>query len=182
MVSASPLGRRQGSGSPVTSHTGSPGWTNEQALPGKRTSCPYPFPLAQAHFRLGFSESGLASVGQISARVLAIRGCWRAYHTTSCKRREYTNQLSGEKFRGVPTSRRSLQFHRGNARGRARSLQPSCIFPSAEKTHRPWGGAPRDLPFLIRRFVEERFPMVGSPYPRGSRSSCRPGHPLRPVA
>jgi hypothetical protein len=182
MVSASPLGRRQGSGSPVTPHTGSPGWTNEQALPGKRTSYPYPFPLAQAHFRLGFGESGLASVGQISARVLAIRGCWRAYHTTSCKRREYTNQLSGEKFRGAPTSRRSLQFHRRNARGWARRLRPSCIFPSARKDPPALGGSTSRFAISHSAFCRGALPMVGSPYPRGCRSSCRPGHPLRPVA
>ena len=79
MVSASPWGAAKGPGlrqrrarRPQAGPVGS----DEQTYPRQTDpSSPYPLPLAQAHFRLGFGESGLACAGQISARMLANRGC-----------------------------------------------------------------------------------------------------------
>lgn len=67
MVSASPLGCRQGVGlrqRHVRRPRAGPVGPDEQAYPRQTDpSCPHALPLAQAHFRLGSGESGLASVG-----------------------------------------------------------------------------------------------------------------------
>jgi hypothetical protein len=80
------LGACQGCWSSATPRSASPGWTHRvgrQAYP--RQTDPRdltPFPLARTAFALGFNKSGLPCAGQISARVLANRGCWRrlSYH------------------------------------------------------------------------------------------------------